>query len=89
MSANPFELLNLNSTSEGFRSRPSLYRDIQGGLFPPAIHIGKGGKGARWLARERQAIIAARISGKTDNEIRELVKKLIAARAEIYAEFAA
>ena len=86
--SNPFELLNLRSTSEGFRSRPSLYRDIQGGLFPPAFHVGKGGKCARWLARERQAIIAARISGKSDNEIREIVKKLVAARAEIYSEFA-
>lgn len=60
------------------RSRSSHYKDIQDGLFPPPIKIGLRAVG--WTEYETEAINAARIAGKTDDEIRELVKKLLIER---------
>lgn len=60
------------------RSRSSHYDDIKKGLFTRQVSIGLRAVG--WPANEVAAINAARIAGKTDNEIRELVIKLEAAR---------
>ncbi len=64
------------------RSRSSHYKDIQDGLFPRQIKIGLRAVG--WIAHELDSINAARISGKTDDEIRELVLKLEAARKTVF-----
>lgn len=60
------------------RSRSSHYLDIQQGLFTPSVQIGARAVG--WPSSEVEAINAARIAGKSDEEIRALVVKLEAAR---------
>ena len=60
------------------KSRSSHYLDIQQGLFTRAVAIGARAVG--WPENETQALNAARIAGKSDAEIRELVAKLEAAR---------
>ena len=60
------------------RSRSAHYLDIQQGLFTKPVSIGFRAVG--WPEDELTAINAARIAGKTSDEIRELVKQLEAAR---------
>lgn len=59
-------------------SKSTHYVDIQEGLFTQPVVIGLRAVG--WPEREVDAINAARIAGKTDDEIRSLVTKLEAAR---------
>jgi prophage regulatory protein len=60
------------------RSRSAHYLDIQQGLFTRPVAIGLRAVG--WPADEVAALNAARIAGKTDEEVRALVVKLEAAR---------
>lgn len=60
------------------RSRSAHYLDIQQGLFTPPVPIGARAVG--WPAHEATTLNAARISGKSDDEIRALVTKLKADR---------
>lgn len=60
------------------RSRSAHYLDIQQGLFTHPVQIGLRAVG--WPSSEVAAINAARIAGNSDEEIRELVLKLEAAR---------
>ena len=60
------------------KSRSSHYGDIQQGLFTPPVKI--GARASAWPDNEVEALNAARIAGKSDDEIRDLVKKLIASR---------
>jgi prophage regulatory protein len=60
------------------RSRGSHYLDIQQGLFTRPVPIGARSVG--WPAHEVAALNAARIAGKSDEEIRALVAKLEAVR---------
>lgn len=63
---------------ERARSRSAHYLDIQQGLFTHPVQIGLRAVG--WPASEVAAINAARIAGKSEVEIRELVAKLEAVR---------
>jgi prophage regulatory protein len=56
------------------------YDDIKKGLFPHPIKIGQ--RASAWKADEVAAINAARIAGKSDDEIRRLVAELEAARIQ-------
>jgi len=60
------------------RSRSAHYLDIQQGLFTQPVPIGARAVG--WPAAELAMLNAARIAGKTTEEIRALVVKLQAAR---------
>lgn len=60
------------------RSRSAHYLDIQQGLFTRPVQIGFRAVG--WPASEVATLNAARIAGKSDEEIRALVVKLEAAR---------
>ena len=60
------------------RSRSAHYLDIQNELFTKPVAIGSRAVG--WPDTEVLALNAARIAGKTDDEIRTLVKKLEADR---------
>lgn len=60
------------------RSRSSHYLDIQQGLFTRPVLIGTRAVG--WPSSEVEALNAARIAGKSDDEIRALVVNLEAAR---------
>ncbi len=64
----------------GHRSDASIYNAIRDGLFTTGVAIGKRAKA--WPDYEIDAINAARIAGKSDAEIRELVKALHAQRTQ-------
>lgn len=64
----------------GHRSDASIYNAIRAGLFTAGVPIGQRAKG--WPDYEVKAINAARIAGKSDDEIRSLVHVLHAKRTE-------
>lgn len=64
--------------SESGLSRSTIYLRISQGLWTKPISLGARAVG--WPSSEVAAINAARIAGKTDKEIRALVKKLEAER---------
>lgn len=59
-------------------SRSTIYLRVSQGLWTRPISLGARAVG--WPAREVAAINAARIAGKTDDQIRALVTNLEAAR---------
>lgn len=59
-------------------SRSTIYLLIQQGLWPKPVSLGSRAVG--WPGAEVTAINAARIAAKTNEEIRDLVVKLEAAR---------
>lgn len=65
-------------------SRSTVYLRIQQGLYTSPIKLGARSVG--WPQHEVDALNAARIAGQDDDEIRELVKKLTAARKAKLAE---
>jgi len=65
----------------GHRADASVYNAIRAGLFTAGVAIGQRAKG--WPDYEVQAIAAARVAGKPDAEIRELVKVLHTKRTEL------
>ena len=64
-------------TSTGL-SRSTIYLRIAQGAFPKPVSL--GGRAVGWPANEVAALNAARISGKSNSEIHDLVMKLEAAR---------
>ncbi len=64
--------------SESGLSRSTIYLRISQGLWTKPISLGARAVG--WPSSEVKTLNAARISGKTDDEIRELVIKLETAR---------
>jgi len=58
--------------------RTSLYNAIRDGLWTKPVRAGT--RSVAWPAREVEALNAARIAGKTDDEIRALVRRLESAR---------
>ncbi len=65
----------------GHRSDASIYNAIRAGLWTTGVAIGKRAKG--WPDYEVDAINAARVAGKTDAQIRELVETLHTKRTEL------
>lgn len=75
----PNALLSTPDTGTVMRaSRATIYAWIAYGLMTPAIKL--GAKSSAWPASEVNAILAARIAGKSDDEIRALVVRLFEAR---------
>ena len=64
--------------SESGLSRSTIYLRIAQGLWTKPVSLGARAVG--WPSDEVEAINAARIAGKTDEEVRALVAKLEAAR---------
>jgi prophage regulatory protein len=64
-------------TSTGL-SRSTIYLRITQGVFTKPVNL--GGRAVGWPASEVAVLNAARIAGKSDLEIRDLVSKLEAAR---------
>jgi prophage regulatory protein len=62
-------------------SRSTLYAQMKQGLLPRPVHLGPRAVG--WPSEEIQAINAARIAGKSDAEIKALVKRLEIVRKEV------
>lgn len=69
------------------RSRSSHYNDIAAGLFPPPVSIGARAKAH--LEHEVNAMMAAQAAGKSEDELRELVKELVASRSLLPRKFSA
>ena len=67
----------------GYRSNASIYNLIREGLWTKPVLIGQRSGG--WPDDEVRALCAARIAGKTDDEIRELVSRLHLKRTELLA----
>ena len=59
-------------------SRSTIYLRIAQGVFTKPVSL--GGRAVGWPANEVEALNVARISGKSDAEVRDLVAKLEAAR---------
>ncbi len=62
-------------------SRSTLYLRMTQGLWPKQIHLGVRAIG--WPDHEVQSMNAARIAGKSDDAIRELVRRLETARKDV------
>jgi prophage regulatory protein len=58
--------------------RSKHYNDIKAGLFVPPVELGKRARG--YPRHEKEAINAAVLAGKSEDEIRALVQQLIAKR---------
>ena len=71
----------------GHKSHASIYNAINAGLFTKPVKIGERSVG--WPSEEVQAINAARIAAKSDDEIRELVNRLHAKRVQTIGQVAA
>jgi prophage regulatory protein len=67
--------------TESGLSRSTLYLRITQGLWTRPISL--GGRTVGWPSCEVAALNAARIAGKTDDEIRALVQKLQADRKAV------
>jgi prophage regulatory protein len=65
----------------GYRSNASIYNLIREGLWTKPVPIGQRSVG--WPDDEVRALNVARIAGKTDEEIRELVDRLHARRSTL------
>lgn len=83
--------VNMTNTKSAFRvlrnketlsllgiSNTTFYRRIKDGLLPPPFNLGCRAVG--WLEHEIEKVIAARVAGKTDEEVKTLVSELVAAR---------
>ncbi len=64
--------------SETGLARSTIYLRISQGLWPKPVSLGARAVG--WPAGEIDALNAARIAGKSEDDIRALVEKLEAAR---------
>lgn len=60
------------------KSRTSHYSDIKNGLMTEPVRLGENS--VAWPEHEILAINAARIAGKSNSEIRELVSQLMTGR---------
>ena len=65
-------------------SRSTFYSRISKGLWTRPVSIGP--RAVAWPASEVAALNAARIAGKSDDEIRQLVARLHAARDTAVAD---
>ncbi len=64
--------------AERGRGRTATYGDVKNGLLTAPVPL--GGRRIGWPAGEISRLNAARIAGKSDDEIRELVQQLHEAR---------
>ena len=68
-------------TETGHRSHASIYNAIRAGLFTKPVPIGERSEG--WPEYEVRAINSARIAGKSEADIGDLVNRLHAKRIEL------
>ena len=77
-------ILRLPATkSQSGYSRSTIYLRITQGMWTKPVSLGPRAVG--WPSNEIEALNAARISGKTDAQIRELVQYLHTRRKELMA----
>jgi len=61
-------------------SNTSLFEQTKAGIFPPPIALGARAVG--FIFHEIQAVLTARAAGKSDDEIRLIIKALIKQREQ-------
>jgi prophage regulatory protein len=66
----------------GHRGNSSVNDQIHAGLWPPPVKIGARTVG--WVQSEVTAVLAARIAGADDDEIRALITTLVAQREAMH-----
>jgi prophage regulatory protein len=77
----PRKLLRLDAVKDVTAlGTTSVYRNVKAGTFPPPIKLTT--RSSAWVEDEVAAINQARIAGKSDDEIRQLVVCLIAQRQQ-------
>ena len=64
----------------GYRSRTTVYKNVNAGVFTRPIAIGQRAVG--WLDTEVEAITLALVAGQSQDEVRQLVVRLHALRLE-------
>lgn len=62
------------------RPKSGLYADIRDGLMPRPVQIGL--RAVAWPSTEIDAVVMARAAGKSGDEIKLLVQKLITQRTQ-------
>lgn len=62
------------------KARSTIYKDISLGLWPRPVKLGP--RMVAWPRHEIDAVNAARVAGKSDAEIKDLVQRLEASRLE-------
>lgn len=65
----------------GYPSNTSIYGSMKAGLFPKQVKIGVRSVG--WPKYEVEVIVAARIAGWNDDQIRRLVNRLHEQRVQL------
>jgi len=60
-------------------SRSVVYAQVKAGLLPPPIRLAP--QTSAWPEHELNEVLKARFTGKSDDEIRALVKRLIETRS--------
>ena len=75
------ELCNRLGTGDKPLAKPTAYWWVREGYLVPPV---KFGRSSRWILAEVMAVIAARCAGKGNDEVRLVVRDLIAARAEAH-----
>jgi prophage regulatory protein len=63
----------------------NLYRAIAAGLWTPPVNLGS--RYSAWPDHETDALIAAQIAGATHEELRALVRALMAQRKQLMPRF--
>jgi prophage regulatory protein len=61
-------------------SRSNLYQKIHQGLWPVPVQL--GARAVAWLSVENEQVLAAMIAGKSQDEIKALVKLLVEKRSQ-------
>jgi len=65
------------------KPKSTIYREVGEGLLTPPVRIGE--RASAWPDNEIDAINDARLQGKSNHEIKQLVTQLINARASASA----
>lgn len=69
----------LEQTGDG---RSTFYKKIAEGLFTPGVSLG-GGRSVAWPDDEIDTIVNARIAGMNNDEIKDIVRRLLEKRKEM------
>ena len=80
----PIEVIRMYEVTDFLKYSKNTYLAREAdGLMPPPISLGGSSKG--YLKHEIQAVLNYLIVGKSDDEIRALVKSLVAQRQQLVA----
>lgn len=64
-------------------SKSTLHVQINNGLIPPPISLGE--RAVAFVTHEIKTVLAAKIAGRSNDEIRQLVSRLVSSRQDLYS----